>query len=77
VSSIDLNDHLGNKDGKFVTGSNHFIYTATNIRMDGNSPVLLAQMKNYDHDYVDASIDLSTCITNNNGILAYNESQYV
>jgi len=56
---LNLNDHLGNKMGNSWTGSNHFIYTATNIRMDGNSPVLLAQMKNYDHDYVDASIELS------------------
>ena len=45
--------------------------------MDGNSLALLAKLSNYDHEYIDASIDLSTCITNSNRNLTNNESQYV
>lgn len=78
VSEIDLNDHYANKNASFVSGDKHFAYTARNLQLKvANSSITLdAELKDYDHNYKQASEDLAICIVNKNGRLTF-EKQWV
>jgi hypothetical protein len=72
-SFIDLDEHLGNKDGKFITGSKHFWRSAQDIHLDESGVVLCAKLQNYKKEWVDATFDLSTSFANVRGYLSYKQ----
>lgn len=78
VSEIDLNDHYANRNASFVSGDRHFVYTARNLelKVSNSSITLEGELKDYDRNYKQASVDLAICIVNKNGRLTF-EKQWV
>lgn len=71
LSSVDLDQYLGNKDGKFIAGSKNFSSTAEQVQLDETGLILSALLRNYDKEWVDATFDLSTIFANVKGELKY------
>ncbi|KAF5324384.1 hypothetical protein D9619_011376 [Psilocybe cf. subviscida] len=68
-SSINLDEFIGNIDGKFVLGGKGFSASAQDITLaDG---VVAAKLKNAAGKYVDAKFDLSTVVQSQDGIIAH------
>jgi hypothetical protein len=68
-SSINLDEFIGNVDGKFVLGGKGFSGSAQDITLaDG---VIAAKLKNAAGKYVDAKFDLSTVVHSNDGIIGH------
>ncbi|KAF8965025.1 hypothetical protein BDZ97DRAFT_810070 [Flammula alnicola] len=66
-SSINLDEFLGNVDGKFTLGGKGFSQSAQDITLaDG---VISAKLKNATGKYVDAKFDLSQHVHSNDGII--------
>ncbi|GBE84655.1 hypothetical protein SCP_0606340 [Sparassis crispa] len=68
LSTIDLNEHLSNDDGKFNPDGRNFTYTARNVRLDGL--VVRAELR-YNEEWVEAAYDLQQCLWNGNGNLQF------
>jgi hypothetical protein len=66
-SSLDLNNCLGNQDGRLVVGSRSFSSNARNVRLDGVR--LNAMLKRVDGGYAHDSVNLDAFIGNNIGVL--------
>ncbi|KAL5335990.1 Cyanovirin-N, partial [Aspergillus crustosus] len=68
---LDLNDILGNNDGRFEWHGGDFSGSAEDISFDlegdDGVPILRARLTNSDSDEVDADINLAERIGNNNG----------
>lgn len=73
ASEIDLNNYYGNRNANFVSGDKHFVYTAQNLSLHvpNSSITLKAELKDYDHNYQPASVDLAICIVNKNDHLTF------
>ncbi|KAI5117143.1 hypothetical protein M0805_000070 [Coniferiporia weirii] len=72
-SSIDLNDHYANSNGSFVSDDNHFVHTSRNLSLQvtSESVLLSADLRDWNSEYQYAEVDLSICIVNDNGRLAF------
>ncbi|KAE8152430.1 Cyanovirin-N [Aspergillus avenaceus] len=74
-AEIDLNQHLGNNDGSFEWDGTDFSETADDVSFeiegDGEVPVLRAKLKNGEGEDVDADVNLSERIINDNGSFSY------
>ncbi|KDN43346.1 hypothetical protein RSAG8_06130, partial [Rhizoctonia solani AG-8 WAC10335] len=76
-SSIDLNEYIGNIDGKLTWGESNFSESTQNIWLDtAHAPSLILLkgegMKEGDEAYAsEDSINLNEFITNNEGKLEY------
>ena len=70
-AEINLDDYVGNNDGRFEWGGNGFSQTAENIHFSiegGDSvPVLRARLQNLEGDFVDADLNLAERFSNENG----------
>ncbi|KAF9485093.1 CNVH-domain-containing protein [Pholiota conissans] len=67
-SSINVDEFLGNVDGKFILGGKGFSQSAQDITLvDG---ILSAKLKNSAGKYVDAKYDLSSHVHSQDGIIA-------
>lgn len=70
-ASIDLDQFLGNNNGSFQWDGVSFSETAEGVHFDiegeSNVPVLRAQLRNGEGDYVDANVNLAERIRNGNG----------
>lgn len=68
-ATINLDDYLGNIDGKFeVVAKGGFSKSATDITL--NNGVLAAKLKNKADKAVDAKFDLGTLFHSNDGVIA-------
>ncbi|PWY86894.1 Cyanovirin-N [Aspergillus heteromorphus CBS 117.55] len=76
-STFDLNECLGNNEGRFQWGGSNFSESAQDIQfhIEGgdNVPVLRARLANSEDQFSDADVNLAEHITNNNGVLEYQE----
>ncbi|PYI03801.1 Cyanovirin-N [Aspergillus sclerotiicarbonarius CBS 121057] len=76
-SSFDLNNCIGNDEGRFQWGGRDFAGSAQDIRFDiegvDNVPVLRARLANSEGELFDADVNLAEHITNRNGVLEYQE----
>ncbi|KAK3392411.1 Cyanovirin-N [Sordaria brevicollis] len=71
-SAIDLDEYIGNNDGKFDTRTNQFFATASNAHLEGS--VLHAKLKNSYGGYNDEqTVDLNLFITNDDGYLKFKQ----
>lgn len=68
-ASIDLDNHIGNKNGELVWGGKNFSHSSQDITVDYN--VLRCQAKDKNGDPNDTMIDLDEKISNSNGILKH------
>ncbi|KAI1480999.1 hypothetical protein K445DRAFT_322672 [Daldinia sp. EC12] len=70
-SEIDLNQFIGNNNGRFEWGGVNFSETAQNVSfsIEGGAsvPVLRAELQNVDGEWVGADINLGERISNDNG----------
>ncbi|KAK6956651.1 hypothetical protein Daesc_001930 [Daldinia eschscholtzii] len=70
-SEIDLNQFIGNNNGRFEWGGVNFSETAQNVSfsIEGGAsvPVLRAELQNLDGEWVGADINLGERISNDNG----------
>ncbi|RYP82889.1 hypothetical protein DL770_005496 [Monosporascus sp. CRB-9-2] len=70
-AEINLDDHIGNNDGRFEWGGNGFSQTAEGIHFSieggGNVPVLRARLQNLEGEFVDADLNLAERFANENG----------
>lgn len=73
MSSINLNDYFGNRNGCFDAGDKHFASTATEIRLETSNGrcVLHARLRDYKKNYKDTEYELDKCIENLNGRLHF------
>ncbi|KAI1473177.1 Cyanovirin-N [Daldinia caldariorum] len=73
---IDLNQFIGNDNGRFDWGGVNFSETARNISFaiegGANVPVLRAELQNVDGEWVGADINLGERISNENGQFQFN-----
>lgn len=67
-SSLNLDDFLGNVDGKFVLGGKGFSRSAQDITLA--DAIITAKLKNGAGKFVDAKFDLSQYVSSQDGILA-------
>ncbi|KAK7751219.1 hypothetical protein SLS62_006764 [Diatrype stigma] len=74
-SEINLNDFIGNDDGRFDWTGKNFSETAENIHfsIEGGAsvPVLRARLKKLNGEWVDADVNLAERVKNDNGRLEY------
>ncbi|KXG49564.1 Cyanovirin-N [Penicillium griseofulvum] len=74
-STIDLNDHIGNDNGRFHWDGGDFQSTAEDISFDlegdDNVPILRATLNDVDGNGCPADINLSERIGNDNGQLVF------
>ncbi|RJE26799.1 CVNH domain protein [Aspergillus sclerotialis] len=74
-SQIDLNDCLGNNNGKFVWGGDNFANNASQIHLsiegEAGVPYLHAQLNDRKGSVQSASVNLGECIRNEAGALEY------
>ncbi|UDD62189.1 hypothetical protein AFCA_009517 [Aspergillus flavus] len=77
-AEIDLNEFIGNVDGQFVWDEPNFFETAAevgfNFEGDDNVPILRAQLRDREGQWVPADINLGERLINING---HFEFQYV
>ncbi|RYP49257.1 hypothetical protein DL769_011099 [Monosporascus sp. CRB-8-3] len=70
-AEINLDDYVGNNDGRFEWGGNGFSQTAEDIRFSiegaANVPVLRARLRNLEGEFVDADLNLAERFSNDNG----------
>jgi hypothetical protein len=66
-SSLDLDDCIGNANGRFVVGNRSFSQSARDVRLDGND--LNALLRKSDGSYVYDFINLDAFIGNDIGRL--------
>ncbi|RYP27931.1 hypothetical protein DL767_007458 [Monosporascus sp. MG133] len=70
-AEINLDDYIGNNDGRFEWGGNGFSQTAENIHFSieggDNVPILRARLQNLEGEYVDADLNLAERFSNENG----------
>ncbi|KAI6358023.1 hypothetical protein MCOR25_007443 [Pyricularia grisea] len=69
-ASCDLNDYIGNNEGRFEWGGSNFSGSAEDIRfeMEGDGqPILRARLRDSNGDLHDADINLTERFGNNNG----------
>ncbi|KAJ6107218.1 hypothetical protein N7523_008541 [Penicillium sp. IBT 18751x] len=74
-SELDLNHIIGNNNGSFEWGGQDFKDSASDIELhregDEELPILRAKLKNVDDEEIDADVNLSERITNDNGNLVF------
>lgn len=74
-STIDLNEYLGNNGGVFEWDGENFSESAEDVEFsiegDGEVPVLRALLGNGEEETVEADINLSERIVNENGEFVY------
>ncbi|RMJ23520.1 CVNH domain-containing protein [Aspergillus sp. HF37] len=74
-SQIDLNECLGNNNGKFVWGGDNFADSASQIHLsiegEAGVPYLHAQLNDRHGSVQSASVNLGECIRNEVGELEY------
>ncbi|KAK4132230.1 CVNH domain-containing protein, partial [Trichocladium antarcticum] len=74
-AEIDLNQCIGNNDGTFEWDGEGFAGSAENINFslegDDSVPILRASLRNVEGDLVDADINLSERIGNNDGNFSF------
>ncbi|KAK2590190.1 hypothetical protein QQS21_012131 [Conoideocrella luteorostrata] len=68
-TSLNLNNVLGNSNGKFSLLDKDFSRSAENFHLDGTK--LFACLRRLDGQCANATLDLNLCIVNNNGDLAF------
>ncbi|PYI30651.1 CVNH domain-containing protein [Aspergillus aculeatinus CBS 121060] len=74
-STLDLDEFLGNNEGRFDWGGNGFSGSARDVTFSieggGEVPVLRAELANSEGEYFPADVNLSEHIENDNGKLVY------
>ncbi|RAL12064.1 CVNH domain-containing protein [Aspergillus homomorphus CBS 101889] len=74
-SRLDLDEYLGNSEGRFEWGGNNFSESARDVHFaiegGGEVPVLRAELQNSEGEFFPADVNLSEHIENNNGNLIY------
>ncbi|KAI9929086.1 hypothetical protein ASPWEDRAFT_103856 [Aspergillus wentii DTO 134E9] len=69
--AVDLNVHIGNNNGHFQWGGKDFSQTARNVHfgIEGGAsvPVLRAELRTPNGDWVGADVNLDERVINNNG----------
>lgn len=68
LSEIALNDHIGNKEGRFDVGGRDFSFTARDVRLEGDV-ALCADLRSSDGHWHQDSINLDALIENDDGRL--------
>ncbi|KIJ40758.1 hypothetical protein M422DRAFT_48990 [Sphaerobolus stellatus SS14] len=68
VSSLDLNNCLGNNNGNLVCG-NHFSSTCGNLFFEAGTSIVQGVCKAKNQSIVNTMIDISNCVGNNAGIV--------
>lgn len=74
-SSLDLDNYLGNDEGKFQVGGTDFSRSANDIRLNGS--VLNACLATSSGEWCDASLDLDDWLGNNDGRLHWKEESEI
>ena len=69
-SQIDLNMHVGNREGKFDVEGRNFVYSARNVRLEGRN-TLCADLESSDREWHQDSINLDAFIGNRDGKLVF------
>ncbi|GAB1316804.1 hypothetical protein MFIFM68171_07014 [Madurella fahalii] len=76
-TTFDLNDIIGNNDGRFEWGGENFSHSAENINfsIEGDEcvPVLRAALKDRKGELVQDDINLAERISNENGSFSFGE----
>ncbi|KAI1411087.1 cyanovirin-N family protein [Hypoxylon sp. FL1857] len=76
-AEINLNDHIGNENGRFAWDSAGFADSAENIRIsiEGDGPVcvLRAQLRDVNGELQDSDLNLSERMANNDGSFYWSE----
>lgn len=77
-SELNLDENVGNIGGKFEAGERHYSRSGRNFRLeqDASTVKLVGELMDFDGVYHDAEIDLSDCVVNQKGKLAFFK-QYV
>ncbi|XXH02056.1 hypothetical protein Hte_008421 [Hypoxylon texense] len=74
-SEINLDEHYGNINGKFEAGERHYSRSGRNFRLEqdarANAVRLLGELMDCEGAWHDADIDISDCIGNQKGNLAF------
>lgn len=72
-SSIDLNDHYGNRRGSFTSNGDRFFDSARNVSLIVSSTevLLCADLRIDGDEYVHSAIDVARCMSNRNGTLVF------
>jgi hypothetical protein len=68
-STIDLNDHIGNKDGSFYVDSTNWHASAVSTRLDGT--VLRSTLYTIAGSQKEACLELNLFLTNDDGELKF------
>ncbi|WQF86632.1 Putative cyanovirin-N [Colletotrichum destructivum] len=75
-AELNLNDVLGNNNGSFEWGGGGFADSAENIHFEleggDNVPILRARLFNVEGEAIDADVNLSERIGNNDGNFHFN-----
>ncbi|OHW97947.1 CVNH domain-containing protein [Colletotrichum incanum] len=75
-AELNLNDVLGNSNGSFEWGGAGFADSAEDIHFslegDDNVPILRARLFNVEGEAIDADVNLSERIGNNDGNFTFN-----
>ncbi|TKW54245.1 Cyanovirin-N -like protein [Colletotrichum tanaceti] len=75
-AELNLNDVLGNSNGSFEWGGGGFADSAEDIHFelegDDNVPILRARLFNVEGEAIDADVNLSERIGNNDGNFTFN-----
>ncbi|CAI7678511.1 hypothetical protein N7533_003867 [Penicillium manginii] len=74
-SELDLNAYIGNNDGSFDWGGENFHDSAEDVELhregDDELPILRALLGNVEGEQVEANVNLSERIGNDNGTLIF------
>ncbi|KAI1398180.1 Cyanovirin-N [Hypoxylon fuscum] len=72
-SELNLDENVGNIGGKFEAGERHYSRSGRNFRLeqDASTVKLVGELMDFDGVYHDAEIDLSDCVVNQKGKLAF------
>ncbi|KAI9687876.1 MAG: hypothetical protein M1822_001957 [Bathelium mastoideum] len=74
-ASLDLNPVIGNNDGHFDAPGQNFAATASNVHLKGFN--LHADLRKIDGKYRHDTLDLSKCLTNEDGRLSFRLGQFL
>ncbi|KAL7622170.1 hypothetical protein AAE478_007673 [Parahypoxylon ruwenzoriense] len=78
-TEIDLNQYIGNNDGRFEWGGENFSETAEDISfsIEGGAsvPVLRARLQRQDGEYSDADVNLAERFENQDGRFVFGTAQ--
>jgi hypothetical protein len=72
-SSINLDEHYGNTQGKFESGERYYSWTGRNFRLKQTlkAVMLVGELRDGNNVYRNAEVDLGICIVNKQSHLEF------